>query len=419
MKRNIQADVAVVGGGIAGLAAAVGAARAGKKVVLLEKNAYLGGEATHSCVTAYCGFYTCSRQPVKVVGGAGDEMLRELEKLGQDTSYEISSTGNATIKFHPEYMKAAADNLLAKYSVQVFLHCIVIKASVNKNKIEQLTCMDIAGEFVVQAKNYVDASGDASLARMAGAEVVWGNGTGQIQIVSLAMRIDHIAPEADISPQSIETAVLRAEEDGETGLSRTSGVLIRREKVDYGFLFLPSVNLSELNAESMSKAERNMRKQALSYIKVFRKYLNGMEHCTLVSTGPSLGIRESWKIVGRYQLTQKDVLIARKRSDGVGRGAWRPEIHKDIRVSGSYLPIEGNSYYDIPLDMLRSINRENLFAAGRTVSADEVAFASVRVMGTAFVTGQAAGVAAAVQEENGDVDIEKVRLELRRQDAIL
>ena len=124
-------------------------------------------------------------------------------------------------------------------------------------------------------------------------------------------------------------------------------------------------------------------------------------------------------MVGLYTLTGEDVVRAVKRPDAVARGGWMPEIHRDPNKMGEYIPVEKGSYFDIPLSALRSIQLENLYGAGRAVSADEVAFASIRVMGTGFATGHAAGVAAAVKARTGEAEIKKVREELLRQNALI
>ena len=106
MKREYQFDVAVAGAGTAGTAAAVGAALAGAKTVLIERSPYPGGEATHSGVAAFCGFYTCGGDPVKAVAGVGEMILKEMEELEPSSiNYIVSATGNKNINFHTEYQK--------------------------------------------------------------------------------------------------------------------------------------------------------------------------------------------------------------------------------------------------------------------------------------------------------------------------
>ena len=123
-------------------------------------------------------------------------------------------------------------------------------------------------------------------------------------------------------------------------------------------------------------------------VAAFRKYLPGMEHCRLVSSGYKLGIRDTRHLVGEHILTAEEVLGAVKQPDTIARGAWPCEMHTDINRMADYLWVKDDGYYDIPLRCLKSRSTANLWGAGRLVSADAVAFASVRVMGIGFATGQ-------------------------------
>ena len=149
MERTLQYDIVVVGGGTAGVAAAVGASRAGAKTLLIERNPYLGGEATHSGVTAFCGFYSCGENPVKVVAGVGNMVLQEMEELGPTIEYVISAAGNKNINFRPEYLKCAMDNLLEKEHVTCLLHTRVVAAETEQNRIQSIQCADDEGLFTV------------------------------------------------------------------------------------------------------------------------------------------------------------------------------------------------------------------------------------------------------------------------------
>jgi hypothetical protein len=175
-----------------------------------------------------------------------------------------------------------------------------------------------------------------------------------------------------------------------------------------------------LDAHDLTRAETAARSQAWDYLSAFRNSMPGWEGAYLVGTGPQIGVRETRHIVGRYEVSATDVLSARRRPvDGIARCGWPLEAHHGIG-STKYTPIDGRGFYDIPLDALRSIDRDNLWAAGRLVSSDPEAYCSLRVMGTAFATGQAAGVAAALQARGGHApEPEVVRDELERQGALV
>ena len=173
MSRHYDVDVAVAGGGSAGVAAAVGAARAGARVLLLERSPYLGGQSTHSCVVAYCGFHSRGNPPTQVVKGVGETVLQKLRALGEKAAYAVSPvTGNASIRFDPEVLKLALDQVMDDAGAAYLLHTSIIGVQVREGTLGLLRCVDDEGEYTVAAKSFVDATGDANLAHMAGLTIL-------------------------------------------------------------------------------------------------------------------------------------------------------------------------------------------------------------------------------------------------------
>lgn len=419
MERICRYDVVVVGGGSAGAAAAIGAKKAGAKTLLLERNPYLGGEATHSGVVVFCGFYSCGGNPVKVVAGAGNLVLEEMEKLGPAMEYVISPNGNKNIVFQSEYLKCALDNLMEREQVDYLLHARVIEAKTDGRTITAVRCADDAGSFWVEAAAFVDASGDANLAFLSGAKTMWGENNGQVQAATLPFRLTGVADSCDLSPETIERAVVQAKKEGVPYLTREKGFLLRQTGAGIVSVLLPSVMPEGITAKDLTEMERNTRKQVLSYVQAFRKYVPGMERCELAGMGPSIGFRETRRLVGRTMIAGDDVLSRRRRPDGVARGGWKPELHRTPDQNAVWMEVPEQSYFDIPFGALWSADRDNLFGAGRIVYADETAFAAVRVMGTCFATGHAAGVGAVCQARNGRINVDEVRAELLRQNALI
>lgn len=419
MRRHLYYyDVVVVGGGAAGIAAAIGSSKAGAKTLLLERNPYFGGQATHSNVAFYCGFFTSRNPPVQIVGGVGNMVLEKLRELGEYDGYLISPTGNAVIPLDPEALKYALDCLMTDSSADFLLYAHVIGVEKEADRIVRLECMDDEGRFYVEGKAFVDATGDANLAFLAGADLILAT-EGQAQVCTLMMRVAGIGEDADLSPAALQTALRAAKADGMKYLTKEKGIMIRRKPGDDAFAVLPSVQVLSLDAETLTQAELNVRRQAQEYIKAFRRYLPGMENCRLVATGPRLGIRESRRLVGETMLTGEAVLRFCKSAYAIARGGWPPEIHSSPDKMAEYLGERVNNYYDIPIGAIKSANISNLWCGGRTISADPVAFASVRVMGTAFATGHAAGVAAALTGDSRRYDIQAIQQELKKQGAIL
>ena len=417
MSRHYDVDVAVAGGGSAGVAAAVGAARAGARVLLLERSPYLGGQSTHSCVVAYCGFHSRGNPPTQVVKGVGETVLQKLRALGEKAAYAVSPvTGNASIRFDPEVLKLALDQVMDDAGAAYLLHTSIIGVQVREGTLGLLRCVDDEGEYTVAAKSFVDATGDANLTHMAGCAYRWGDGDGATQLASLSVRIDRIPADCDTTPDTLKKGILAAKAAGIPHLTKEWGLILREPGADYGYCTIPSIQVDALDAKSLTEAERNLRRQARSYVEAFRRFVPGMEHCRMVSSGPGIGLRETRRIVGEETVTYEDVVSCRKRPDSVARGGWSPEVHRGAGVE--YTHMEDGSYFDIPLGALRPQGIKNLWCAGRCISCDQTAHASVRVMGTGFATGHAAGVAAALTAD-GRCDVASVRGELQNQDALI
>lgn len=417
MQRQIECDVAVLGGGAAGVAAAIGASRAGAKTVLIERNPYFGGQATNSQVTAYCGFFTRGENYDQVVEGVGGEVLKRLEKYGTNIHPRPSkSTGNVSVSFNPEYVKLVMDQILQESSVEYYLHSQMYEVLNNNGTIEEIKCTDDEGTFTVRAKAFVDASGNANLVHFAEIKTNWGDEDGNVQQSSLPFRIDNM-PAKEILKPDIEVALKKAKEAG-IPIHKETGLIVKIPDKTYGYCTIPSTVLSDLSAETLTKAEVYLRSQVNAYVQAFEKYMDGFQDIIISSSGPSVGIREARRIIGDKMLKGEEIIMAPKSDDSIARGAWSPEIHKS-NTNISYTHIPDNEYFSIPLGCLKVRDAKNLWAAGRTISTDSLALGSVRVMGTGFATGQAAGVAAALTLDNASYDVKKVQEELLKQGALI
>ncbi len=420
MKREYEADVLAAGGGTAGVAAAIGAARSGASVWLIERNAFLGGEGTHAGVGAFTGLYTCGENPQKCVAGVSDLLQEEMDRLSpKATEIIISATGNKNVQYKPEYLKVALDNLMDRFQVPYLLHATITGAVREANQIVRVDCVDDEGVFSIKAKVFVDATGDANLAHLAGAETMWGNADGQVMAATLPFRLAGVDTSQDMSPAAVERAVKAGKAAGIPHLTRERGFIQVMSGSSEVQVLLPSVIPTGLSAAEVTEMEKFTRGQALYYIEAFRRFMPGMEKCELTVIGPSIGFRETRRMAGKYTLSAKDVLERHKFPDSIGRGGFKPEIHLGLKEGATYLDVPHGSYYEIPLRCLQSRDTENLYGAGRLISADQQAMAAARVMGTCFATGHGAGIAAAVQARTGSADITAIQEELLRQNALI
>ncbi|MFD8124611.1 FAD-dependent oxidoreductase [Streptomyces albidoflavus] len=410
-------DVVVAGGGSAGVAAAVAASRAGARTLLLERGPCLGGAATLRNVLTYCGIYTREDPPRQVVFGIADEILAALRAEGAVSSPQRFN--GVCVVFDPEPVKRILDALCLAAGVEVRLYSHVAGAHREDGRVTGLRVAGHRGITEVTADAFVDATGEADLAAFAGAAVRYGT-DGTVQNGSLGVRFGGIPPHVDVSRARVKEAVHAARERGVGPLVSANGLVARLPVSGDVIAYIVDEAYDARDAADVSRAEASARVQAHAYLQVIRS-LPGAEGAYLVSTGPELGTRESRHVIARYQLSADEVLGAARFADAVAVGAWPVEYHPAPGVPSQWHFIEGDGYFEIPLGSLWSADTENLFAAGRNVDGDRLAGGSVRVMGTAFATGQAAGVAAALVARDGAQRLSTagVRGELTRQGAVL
>lgn len=423
MARRTEADfdVVVCGGGAAGIGAAVGAAKAGAKVCLVEKYGFLGGAATTSQVLAYCGLFQQGREPVEAVGGVGRDVLEEIRKHGlEGRAFGSETTGNWIVPLDAEVLKVSLDRLVLKHGIDVRLHTRVAAASRTGERLEAVTLAGMSGRRHVVADAFIDASGDANLAMLAGIDYTIGNGEGRLQALTMPIRIGGIDPALKIDRQALKAAISRYNETGAYPIHRTDGgIIIRLPLSSDMWWMVVDLDLPDLESESFTRAEMNGRAMAHAYLDMLRREMPGFEKAHLVATGPQVGVRETRHPSARYQLTREDVTTGRQREDGIARAAWPIELHGEAGKP-VYTSVGGSGYFHVPFDSIRAKSLDNLWYGGRVIGADPDAYGSVRVMGTAFATGEAAGVAAADYAGNNQrVDVAAVRKQLIGQGAII
>jgi hypothetical protein len=391
-----EVDLAVIGGGSAGVAAAVTGARLGLSVALVEEMPFLGGMSTGGAVGTYCGFYLKQRDGSLApnVGGFPLEIAETLRSRGHAYG-PIPFKETAALPYVPWGVKQLLEERVsAAAGLELLLHAKATHAVVEQGSIRGVALQTRAGRSALAARVYVDATGDAELARMAGCETVLGDA---IQYPSTMFTMQHVDMPAALGalrdfPQLVETHF------ASEGLPRKGGNLIPTGRPGEVLVALSRIALDGRpvdgsDAAELTWAELEGRRQVAKLADFLRRVVPGFADAFVADSAFRLGVRETRKVVGEYALTEDDVLGCRQFEDGIGRSAWPIEKH----VAGGetlWRFLEPGTWYTIPYRALVPRDVSNLLVAGRCLSAEPMAFASVRVIGPCMLEGQAVAVAA-------------------------
>jgi len=412
----VDADVVVIGGGSAGIAAAVGAARAGADVVLVEQYGFLGGAAANSSVLTYCGFFDQTR--TQVVRGVGQLLIDKLRENDVYRTHTIPETGNTVVLLDREMTKRACDELVVGAGVRLYLHTTVIGARSDGDRVSEVEAAHRGGRLVFRAPAFVDCSGDGVLLAYTAAAVTVTD-PSQRQASTLVMCVGGVDEDADLSAAGMTAAVEQFQAETGAELVRSSGIAARLPISREVMLLLADAHRDALDVREITESEIGGRRECWQYLEAFRARLRGWSRAYLATTGPQIGIRETRRLRGRDTVTASDVSAGRRRpKDAIARCGWPMERHVVPGLT-EYGGIKDKGWYDIPYGAICAVDRNNLWAGGRLTSSDARAYASLRVMGTSFATGHACGIAAALYSRSGVHDSERTRRELRDQGALI
>ncbi len=393
-------DVLVVGGGAAGVAAAVAAGRAGAQVVLLERYGFLGGLATAAQVGTICGLYlrdTAHPKATPVAGGFIMEFAGRLERAAGASRIRLNN-GLWVLPYPPPVFASLADALVSESEqVSVMLHTTVAEAQAEGPRLVEVRALAWNEPVALRPRAVVDCSGEATAAALAGAGVE--NGAGD-QVPSLVFVMENVDPGlAERGLLEVRRELRQAVEQGSLPALCERLALVPGTGAD-GHLAL-KINLAPASSDlplwqQMTAWERQARALADELQRFLIANTACCRNARLSSVAPQLGIRSGRRIRGRATLADRDVLDARKSSQGIARGCWPMERWGNAPRPEMTFFNEGD-YYETPLDCLRPVELDNVLVAGRCFSAAAGAMTSARVIGTALATGWAAGTAAAFQ----------------------
>lgn len=412
---SLDADILVVGGGAAGLATAVVAARQGAKVVLLERYGFCGGGAVAGLSGTICGMYAAtddrSAPPRQMVHGFLDDFVAAMEARGGLAPPVLY--GKTFTRVHdPLVWREAADALLAEAGVQVVYHTTVVGALVEGgDKIEGVTAYTKEGPATVRAKVTVDASGDADVVAMAGFPSFVGQ-DGHVQNPTMIFRIMGVDTERFLAAYGADTimgeevsALIREKGAGNAyqlprakiwlfTTTRPGELLCNCTRI----IGADGRELNPLFARDFTEAEIEGRKQVREYARFFRDHLVGCENSFVNDTGVQVGVRQTRQQKGVSLLRNADILSGAKFTDGIARSPWPIELHAGAKPRVEWLL---DDVYEIPYGCFVPERGEALLTAGRCLSAEHEAVASARVTAQCFSYGHAIGHAAAIAALDG------------------
>ncbi len=398
---NSRYDIIVAGGGISGAIAAVAASREGAKVLLIERDGSLGGAATNGLVYPIARYLAKDNNGniITVNKGLFLEAINRLQEIDQYNSDDYVSYHDAA--FNQEALKYVLDRLTIESGVEVLFHTFISNVSAEGGKVKSVTVVNKSGVAEIFADYFIDCTGDADVAAKAGCSYRIGDGNGNCQPMTMCFRIGNVN-KALFDKHKNEIYKLFNEMQ-ENGTLNCPGLFITFNHLGDGILHFNStrvINHSGIDAVELSRAEQEGRAQVIETYKFLKKYAKGFENCVLLSAASSIGVRESRLIDGDYVLTSDDVLKCRHFEDSIACGSYLIDIHNPKGKGVELKELEG-VYYHIPYRCITPKGFDNIFVAGRCISATHEAQGACRTIPICASVGEAAGVAASLCVKSG------------------
>ncbi|MBN1238634.1 MAG: FAD-dependent oxidoreductase [Gammaproteobacteria bacterium] len=425
-------EVVVLGGGPAGIAAALAAGRSGRSTILIERYGFCGGAGTAAGLSTFCGLHAVVRgRHERVVHGIATDILNRLAAMDGLNTPHLTVRDQITAQAYDiSAFKIAADELLAEAKVDVLFHAYGAGAVMaDAERIDALLVETKSGRFAIRGRLFVDASGDGDLAAWAGAPYEIGDGAGNMLYPSTMFRINGVDPErAGRAWELIPALMEEAEKEGRAFPRKKPIVRPQRNPIEWRANLTQIKNsdgtaVSGIDARQLSFGEVEGRRQCWDVFQFIKDVTPGFDRAYIVEIAPQIGIRETRRIVGDYVLTERDILGCRDFEDTIGVNGWPVEAHVKGDVKFVFTREDSRGFNQIPYRIVLPQKIENLFVAGRCASMSHEGQSSARVSGPCFVMGQAAGTAADIALGSGvtprQVDVAELQARLEADGAFL
>lgn len=438
-KRKIELidtyDVCVIGGGTAGSIAGISSAKQGLKTIVIEKYSILGGTATAGMVTPMMPSYVDEMEISKEINEElqkyGDEIYSpEYEELENYTGEKRPEEPISLTWFNPDKLCVVLERTLLKYGGELLYDTSLCDVIVEGKKIKYVVLMTSEGLKAIESKCFIDASGDALLSRLAGVEVYKGDENNKNQPVSLRFELGgvdidkfykymlYLGDSYCRSKPPYYTFMVTHQGRQQVlepllKLALEDGVITKYEYIWLQGFTIPSkpghiafncprvpTDNNSIDIFVRSNAYVVGRQMIDRYYNFMKKYVKGFENCFISKVAIQLGVRESYRIKGKKQLTFRDYLNRKKASDAIVRGDWWIDIHKDKHDSSEEYTYKYKEYYEIPYNCMVANEIKNLIVVGRCISSDFRAQASLRIQHQCRSMGEVAGYACKYSIDN-------------------
>lgn len=407
-------DVIVVGGGFAGCAAALAAARNGCEVLVVEQAGALGGAANNCLVNPFMPNAT------KIHKENGETERLELSRgIFAEICEKLKSMDAMNgITFHEEYLKLILDDMLEEAGVDMLFHATLCEVNIENEKLESVTVITKNGKITFEAKQFIDCTGDADLAVMSGCPYHLGRPSDNLcQPMTLCFRIANVDEEEFFTPESrekMQAVYKRWQEEGKTSNPRENILLFRTMvKGVVHFNTTRVVKRNPVDPFDVSWAEREARRQMYDIYRMLKEELPSFRNAQIISSAAWIGARESRMIDGEHLLNEEELKNCTVFPDAIAAGNYDIDIHNPEGSGTSHYYFPDGEYYTIPYRSLIPKGVNNLLVAGRCISSTHEAQASYRIMPIVCCLGEAAGAGMAVAVKNNctpkEADIKEIQ----------
>jgi len=424
-RKNMKADIVVIGAGPAGMAGAWAAAKNGADTLLIERYGFCGGMATTGIVDSILGHYLNEKQPA--VAGFLKALVEKMAECGGCEKWETTFKKYG-ISFDPEIMKYAAEQLLLDAGVKFLYHSYFVSSHVDSGRITGIELANKNSKMTVEGKYFIDATGDADIAYFSNFQCTKGRPQdGKTESMGCVFKI------AGIDEEKLTEEVVKKAREKLAELRNSGELKIFNEglggKRNTNRKGERSFNMTRFagdgtNPIELTEAEIYLRKETFKIFQFLKKNVEGFENSYISAFHINAGIRETRQIKGLYTLAEQNVIEGKKTDDSIARCTYWIDIHcplgRTVKVHlcckecetteycvmlnqyKNYLPSRNklyppeNDWFSIPMGCLIPEKSKNLVVAGRCISADHKAMGAIRVMATCMATGHAAGVLASI-----------------------